>query len=85
MSIFQIHGKVNLRNFDRPNYLERNLRLTSLTDRIRKLEPRKRGRVILVDGLKGQEYKEKIPKDFDPTADIAVLIGDVGDYDGGAS
>lgn len=57
------------------------MRLSSLTDRLCKLEPRKRGRVILIDGLKGQKYKEKIPKDFDPTTDIAVLIGDVDSHD----
>ena len=53
------------------------LRLNTLSDRVRKLEPKRTGRIILVDGLRGQKYKDKIPKDFDPEADIVVLIGEV--------
>ena len=58
------------------------MRLRHLLDRVRKLEPKSRGRIILVDGLRGQKISNGIPKDFDADKDLLVLIGDVGEEEG---
>lgn len=53
------------------------MRLNSLTDRVTKLEPRRRGRIFLVDGLSGQTRQDVLPVDYDPRYDTVFEIEDV--------
>ena len=55
------------------------MKLSTLTNRVRKLEPLRKGRVYLVDGLNGQKARDVLPRDLDPETDIVVFIGDEGD------
>lgn len=57
--------------------MRKNLRLNALTDRVTKLEPKRRGRIFFVDGLNGQTRQDVLPPDYDPRCDIVFEIEDV--------